>query len=99
MPRLYVGDECPQCGDPLMLGHTRSIVTLFKRRPLLQCQMCNFVVKARRRRRAGDPYLEDYPLDRPERSRPELQAASPFVPHRHSSNEQSISASRVSRLA
>jgi predicted RNA-binding Zn-ribbon protein involved in translation (DUF1610 family) len=47
--RLYVGDRCPECGEPLLLRERRSVLAFFRKHTVLQCPVCNFVAMARRR--------------------------------------------------
>jgi predicted O-linked N-acetylglucosamine transferase (SPINDLY family) len=53
--RLRVGDPCPKCSESLVLRHTRSLLTLFRKRDLIQCPRCKVVVIGRRhdRRASG----------------------------------------------
>jgi hypothetical protein len=46
--RLHEHDPCPGCGEPLVLRQMRTIFTLFRRRHLLLCRVCDFTAVARR---------------------------------------------------
>jgi uncharacterized protein with PIN domain len=49
--RLYVGNRCPECAEPLLLlsRESWSVLALFRKQTVLQCPVCNFVAMARRR--------------------------------------------------